>query len=48
MEDLLAFLARKDLHPERTVTDRFPLEQTGDAYRMFDEGRTTGKVVIIP
>ena len=48
MEDLLAFLARRQLHPEVTVTDRFPLEQTGDAYRLFDEGRTTGKVVIIP
>lgn len=48
MEDLLDFLARKELHPERTVTDRFPLEQAGEAYRMFDEGRTRGKVVIIP
>ena len=48
MQDLLAFLARKELHPDRTVTDRYGLEQTGDAYRIFDEGRTTGKVVIIP
>ena len=48
MKDLRAFLARKGLHTELTVTDRFPLEQTGDAYRIFDEGRTTGKVVVIP
>ncbi|MFN8620983.1 MAG: zinc-binding dehydrogenase [Chloroflexota bacterium] len=48
MEDLLEFLVRKDLHPEVTVTERFPLEQTGDAYRIFDEGRTAGKVVVIP
>jgi threonine dehydrogenase-like Zn-dependent dehydrogenase len=48
MEDLLGFLARKELHPDRIVTDRFPLEQAGDAYRLFDEGRTRGKVVIIP
>lgn len=48
MEDLLGFLARKELHPDRIVTDRFPLEQVGEAYRMFDEGRTRGKVVVIP
>jgi threonine dehydrogenase-like Zn-dependent dehydrogenase len=48
MEDLLGFLVRMGLHPERTVTDRFGLEQTGDAYRVFDEGRTAGKVVVIP
>lgn len=48
MEDLLDFLARKELHPDRIITDRFPLEGAGEAYRMFDEGRTRGKVVIIP
>ncbi len=48
MEDLLEFLARKELHPDRIVTDRFSLDQTGEAYRVFDEGRTTGKVVVIP
>jgi threonine dehydrogenase-like Zn-dependent dehydrogenase len=48
MEDLLEFLVRKDLHPERTVTDRFGLDRTGDAYRSFDEGRTAGKAVVIP
>jgi len=48
MEDLLGFLARKDLHPDRIVTDRFGLDQTGEAYQAFDEGRTAGKVVVIP
>jgi threonine dehydrogenase-like Zn-dependent dehydrogenase len=48
MEDLLELLARKGLHPDRTVTHRFPLEQTGEAYRVFDEGETAGKVVVIP
>jgi threonine dehydrogenase-like Zn-dependent dehydrogenase len=48
MEDLLEFLARKGLHPDRIVTDRFSLDQTGEAYRVFDEGHTTGKVVVIP
>ena len=48
MEDLLEFLARKRLHPDRIVTQRFGLEQTGEAYRLFDEGRTAGKVVVIP
>lgn len=48
MEDLLEFLVRKRIHPERTVTDRFTLEQTGEAYELFDRGKTAGKVVIIP
>lgn len=48
MEDLLEFLVRKGLHPEATVTQRFSLEETGEAYRMFDQGETAGKVVIIP
>jgi threonine dehydrogenase-like Zn-dependent dehydrogenase len=48
MEDLLEFLVRKGIHPERTVTDRFTLEETGEAYGLFDRGETAGKVVIIP
>ena len=48
MEDLLEFLARKELHPDRIVTDRFGLGQTGEAYRAFEEGRTVGKVVVSP
>jgi threonine dehydrogenase-like Zn-dependent dehydrogenase len=48
MEDLLEFLVRTGIRPERTVTDRFTLEQTGEAYELFDRGETAGKVVIIP
>jgi threonine dehydrogenase-like Zn-dependent dehydrogenase len=48
MEDLLEFLVRKGIHPEATVTDRFSLEETGEAYRVFDRGETAGKVVILP
>ncbi len=46
MEELLDRLARWDLHPEDTVTDRFDLEHAGDAYRVADEGRS-GKVCIV-
>ena len=48
MEDLLGFLVRRGIHPERTVTERFTLEETGEAYRTFDAGEAVGKVVIIP
>ena len=48
MEDLLEFLVRKGIRPERTVTERYRLEETGEAYRAFEAGETTGKVVIIP
>lgn len=45
METLLELLARKQLHPEVTVTHQFPLDQADEAYRIFDTGET-GKVVI--
>jgi threonine dehydrogenase-like Zn-dependent dehydrogenase len=45
MGDLLEHLDRKGLHPESTVTDTFPLSDTGRAYEAFDAGKT-GKVVI--
>ncbi len=48
MEDLLEFLVRKAIRPDRTVTERYPLEQAGEAYRAFEAGETVGKVVIIP
>jgi threonine dehydrogenase-like Zn-dependent dehydrogenase len=48
MEDLLEFLARRGIHPEATVTHRFSLEETGEAYRTFGAGETAGKVVVIP
>lgn len=48
MELLLEFLVRKGVHPEDTVTNRYPLEDAGEAYRAFDMGETAGKVVIVP
>jgi threonine dehydrogenase-like Zn-dependent dehydrogenase len=46
MAELLERLARWKLHPEVVVTDRLPLEQAAEAYRIADEGRT-GKVAIV-
>jgi threonine dehydrogenase-like Zn-dependent dehydrogenase len=45
MGELLGHLARKGLHPEATVTHKFPLSETKRAYDTFDAGKT-GKVVI--
>ena len=39
MEDLLEHLVRWDLHPERTVTARFPLAQAGEAMPPRTAGR---------
>lgn len=43
---LVADLARWDLHPQATVTDRFPLAETGLAYAASDAG-TGGKVAVV-
>ena len=45
MEELAELLARRNLHPDVTVTHRFALERAHDAYELFDGG-TTGKVII--
>ncbi|MCY0869893.1 MAG: zinc-binding dehydrogenase [Firmicutes bacterium] len=45
MEELSEHLARKGLHPELTVTDRFELRQAARAYETFAAGEC-GKVVI--
>jgi len=45
MGQLLEHLARKQLHPEATMTPSFPLSETKQAYETFDAGKT-GKVVI--
>jgi 2-desacetyl-2-hydroxyethyl bacteriochlorophyllide A dehydrogenase len=47
MEDLLEHLARWQLHPEVTVSDRFALNDAAEAYRVADGG-CSGKVAIIP
>jgi len=46
MAGLVADLARWDLHPQVTVTDRFPLAETGLAYAASDAG-TGGKVAVV-
>ena len=46
MEELLERLVRWQLHPERIVTDRFRLEQAGEAYRLAAAGGA-GKVCIV-
>lgn len=46
MEDLVERLSRWDLHPEKTVTHRFTLDEAAQAYDVADKGQS-GKVVII-
>jgi threonine dehydrogenase-like Zn-dependent dehydrogenase len=45
MRELLDRLVGWGLHPEDTVTHRFPLDRAADAYEMFDAG-ATGKVAL--
>ena len=46
MEDLVERLAAWGLHPEQTVTHRFPLSEAAEAYRVADAGQS-GKVCIV-
>lgn len=46
MEELVELLVRWDLHPDRTVTDRFPLDQAAAAYATADSG-AGGKVALV-
>ncbi len=46
MEDLVERMVRWNMHPEDTVTHKFPLDQAADAYRTMDEG-TCGKVAVV-
>jgi threonine dehydrogenase-like Zn-dependent dehydrogenase len=45
MEELVGLLAAWHLHPDVTVTDRFPLDRGADAYALADRG-DAGKVAI--
>lgn len=45
MEELVERLVRWNLHPERLVTDRFPLEKVAEAYSLMAGGRS-GKVAV--
>jgi threonine dehydrogenase-like Zn-dependent dehydrogenase len=47
MEELMELLVRWDLHPGRTVTEQFALDQAAAAYATADAG-AGGKVAIIP
>jgi threonine dehydrogenase-like Zn-dependent dehydrogenase len=46
MEQLLELLVRWGLHPERTVTGRFALDEADAAYAAADRG-DAGKVAIV-
>ena len=46
MAELTERLARWKIHPDVTVTHRFPLEKAAEAYRVADEGQA-GKVAIV-
>jgi threonine dehydrogenase-like Zn-dependent dehydrogenase len=46
MEDLVERLVRWGMHPDITVTHRFPLEQADKAYQLMDEGKC-GKVAVV-
>ncbi len=45
LSDCVERLARWGVRPDRTVTHRFSLDQTAEAYRVADEGKS-GKVVV--
>ena len=46
MEELVELLVRWDLHPDRTVTDRFSLDEADRAYATADSG-LGGKVALV-
>jgi threonine dehydrogenase-like Zn-dependent dehydrogenase len=46
MEDLVERLVRWQLHPDRLVTHRFPLERASEAYALMASGRC-GKVAVV-
>jgi len=45
MEELVERLVRWNIHPGDLITNEFPLEKAGEAYKMMAEGRC-GKVVL--
>lgn len=46
MEELVERLARWNIHPGELITDEFPLEKAGEAYRLMAEGKC-GKVAVV-
>jgi len=47
MEELVERLVRWNLHPDKIITHRFPLERAAEAYTLMASGRC-GKVAICP
>lgn len=45
LEDLVEKIGRWNIHPDKTVTHKFPLEKADQAYDLMDQGKC-GKVVI--
>jgi threonine dehydrogenase-like Zn-dependent dehydrogenase len=46
MAELVERLSRWGIHPEKTVTHRFGLDEAAKAYDVADKGQS-GKVVIV-
>lgn len=46
MEDLVERIVRRKIHPENLVTNRFALEEAGEAYALMASGKC-GKVAIV-
>ena len=46
MEDLVERMVRWNMHPEDTVTHRFPLDKAAEAYGVMDDGKC-GKVAVV-
>ena len=46
MEELVERLVRWDVHPDKLITHRFPLEQAGEAYKLMASGKC-GKVAVV-
>jgi threonine dehydrogenase-like Zn-dependent dehydrogenase len=46
MSDLAERISRWGIHPDITVTDRFPLSKASEAYALADKGQS-GKIVIV-
>jgi len=46
MEELVEKLVRWNIHPEDLITDEFPIEHAGEAYKLMAGGQC-GKVAVV-
>jgi len=46
MEELVERLVRWNIHPDKLITHRFPLEKTSEAYKLMASGKC-GKVAVV-